>query len=70
MERDLWAWICSSVFLGARGFLCFPDEIGLELGSLLPQIMQHFNKDLFLPHQSLFYACVWWWASKSHSLTV
>lgn len=27
-------------------------------GSPLPQIGQHFNKDFFLLHQSLFYACV------------
>ena len=46
--------------LGVTGFfLCFVEEIGLELGSpQFPQIGQPFNKDLF-PSPSIFVLCLW-----------
>ena len=46
--------------LGGTGFfLCFVEEIGLELGRpQFPQIGQPFNKDLF-PSPSIFVLCLW-----------
>lgn len=37
---------------------------------LLLQIVQHFNKASFLPHQPLFYACVQQLAAESHFCSV
>lgn len=48
METHLWAWMWISVSLGARGFLCFAEENGLEQGSPpSPQIGHSVNKTLF-----------------------
>ena len=50
-------------------FLCFAEERNLEPGSpLFPQIVQHFNKDIF-PSPPIFsseYACVWQQAAEPH----
>ena len=60
------AWV--SVCLG---FLCVVEEIGLQ--SELPhspKLCKNLMKIFFLPHQSLFYACVLQWAAKPHYCSV
>lgn len=59
MEWNLWAWFWVSVFWRTNEFfLCFAEERCLEPWSLpLPQIVQHFNKDLF-PSPPIFVLCL------------
>lgn len=60
------AWV--SVCLG---FLCVVEEIGLQSEfPHSPKLCKNLMKIFFLPHQSLFYACVLQWAAKPHYCSV
>lgn len=57
----------AALVLGVAGdSFWFAKEIGLVLSPLLPQIALLLLKTLFLPHQPLFYACVWQQVAESH----
>lgn len=67
--EKLWAgfWTPSSVLVGGWFFLCFAEEIGLELGSpCFPKLGKILIKIFFLPHQLFFNACIWWKAAESY----
>ena len=57
MEQGVWTL---TLALGVAGFfLCFEEEVGLELGdSHSPKLGNLSIKTFSLPHQSLCYACV------------